>query len=283
MILAVLMTCHNRRVKTLRCLDCLFACELPQNVMFDIWLVDDGSTDGTGIDVSVVGQNKKTNGWRGEIHIIQGPGNLFWCGGMRLAWSAASGAKDYDGYLWLNDDTFLFPDALKLLLGGDAGVNVGATCDSERRRVTYGGRNQKGGLVIPNGMPQEVRVMNGNCVYVPRKIFQSVGSFPVYFTHALGDYDYGLRARKAGFGLLLTRRYVGVCEDKNPTVTWVDPAASFVRRVRNLYSAKGSATPFVFFRFNLAHYGCFRAVRLFVLQHVRLCFPKIWEQEESHG
>ena len=41
--IAVLMTCHNRKAKTIRCLRNLYC----QNINLDIFLVNDGCTDGT--------------------------------------------------------------------------------------------------------------------------------------------------------------------------------------------------------------------------------------------
>ena len=53
--IAVLLTCHNRKDKTLSCLSSLFAAterynlskEEGKNVGLDIFITDDGCTDGT--------------------------------------------------------------------------------------------------------------------------------------------------------------------------------------------------------------------------------------------
>src|SRR5450759_4701317 len=98
--LAVLMACHNRVANTR---DCLMALknQQPSGVTVDVFLVDDGSTDGTAQAVRKVYP---------DATIIQGDGNLYWCGGMRLAFAQAI-QKSYDFYLWLNDDTHLEEDA----------------------------------------------------------------------------------------------------------------------------------------------------------------------------
>ncbi|MCB0846867.1 MAG: glycosyltransferase, partial [Bacteroidetes bacterium] len=50
--IAVAMTCHNRRPKTVNCLERLYAQEgINENFSLDIFLVDDGSTDGTAQEV----------------------------------------------------------------------------------------------------------------------------------------------------------------------------------------------------------------------------------------
>mgnify|MGYP003386677852 CR=1 FL=1 len=99
--LAVLMTCHNRVENTMACLQSLKDQE-PYDASTAILLVDDGSTDGTSSEVARMYP---------DVTIIQGDGSLYWCGGMRVAFAQAI-LKDYDFYLWLNDDTHLEKNAL---------------------------------------------------------------------------------------------------------------------------------------------------------------------------
>ncbi|MHC5831198.1 MAG: glycosyltransferase family 2 protein, partial [Nostoc sp.] len=74
--LAVIMTCFNRRETTLICLRAL----AQQTKSFDVYLTDDGSSDGTSKAVKV---------FYPQVQILQGNGNLFWVGGMRLAFAEA--------------------------------------------------------------------------------------------------------------------------------------------------------------------------------------------------
>ena len=99
---AVLITCHNRKPKTLACLTALFNQEPSPDVTIDVYLVDDGSTDGTTEEVHQTYP---------QVKILQGDGSLFWNGGMRKAFAEAL-KQDYDYYLWLNDDTVLYPEAM---------------------------------------------------------------------------------------------------------------------------------------------------------------------------
>jgi GT2 family glycosyltransferase len=106
--IAVLLTCHNRKEKTLQCLDALYAQQgLEEYFTIEVYLVDDASTDGTAAAITASFPN---------VHIIQGDGNLYWNRGMHLAWNTASKARDFDYYLWLNDDTFLEKNALEIVL-----------------------------------------------------------------------------------------------------------------------------------------------------------------------
>ena len=45
--LAVLITCHNRKTKTIECLNSLYKNDIPKSLMLDVFLVDDGSVDGS--------------------------------------------------------------------------------------------------------------------------------------------------------------------------------------------------------------------------------------------
>ena len=76
--IAVLMTCHNRKLKTLATLESLFKQILTSEIALNAYLVDDGSTDGTA---EAVQQTYP------QINIFSGDGNLFWNGGMRVAFS----------------------------------------------------------------------------------------------------------------------------------------------------------------------------------------------------
>jgi len=196
--LAVLMTCHNRVANTLDCLEALRK-QQPFGASFDLFLVDDGSTDGTARAVQ--------DFFPGAI-IIQGDGNLYWCGGMRVAFAQAM-QNDYDFYLWLNDDTQLDNDALLRVFHayadassqlGDLLIAVGSTRDRESGAVTYGGWRQRAGKLgsiswekIPPHMKHWIAcdTINGNCVLIPRAVVERIGNLDINFIHSMGDLDYG--------------------------------------------------------------------------------------------
>ena len=78
--IAILITCHNRKKKTIKCLNNLYNQKYIGNIKFKVFLVDDKSSDGTSKTVKNLFPLVKT---------IKGNGNLFWTGGMRLAWKKA--------------------------------------------------------------------------------------------------------------------------------------------------------------------------------------------------
>lgn len=219
--IVALMTSHNRREKTLASIARYFACELSQDCVRKLVLVDDGSTDGTAEAVHAAFP---------DVLIEQGDGSLFWNRGMLRAWQLALPLQP-DYVLWLNDDTLLYPHALVSLLETDArmrvkagqpGIAVGST-DNDQGELSYGGSVPARRLnrlnlrkVVPGKEPQPAVTLNGNCVLVPREVFDRIGLLDGVFEHAMGDNDYGFRAYKAGIPVWVTPGYAGRCNADHP-------------------------------------------------------------------
>lgn len=242
MRIATLITCHNRKAKTLACLEALFQNTLPDGHSLDVFLVDDGSTDGT--EQAVRERYPKVN-------IIKGDGNLYWNGGMRVAFAAAS-EKDFDYYLWLNDDTLIYQDTISKLLSTaqsldrqSVSIVVGTTHAYFGGSPTYGGLRRigtgfshKAELVVPQTVAIECEQMNGNCVLVPRQIAKHVGNLDKFFIHNLGDIDYGMRAIAAGYKLLVMPGYAGICSKNDASGTHLDKQLGLRQRLTKVFSKK---------------------------------------------
>ncbi len=270
---AVLLTVHNRKEKTLACLQTLFNCILPEGYTMDVFLTNDGCTDGTP---EAVGK------YFPQVKIISGNGHLFWNRGMHLAWEAAQRERDYNFYLWLNDDTYLYSNALETLFFAyrDVGIDETIICSPLQSAITkeisYGGLGKKG-LIIPDGRLQECQTMQGNCVLVPRPVFRKIGNLDYRFHHAIGDLDYGYRARKAGAKIYLASKYIGTCE-KNPVrPKWCLKNVPFRQRLKTLYSPLGYAEPMLFFIYEKRHFGILTAVKHYFTIHIRVVFPQLWK------
>ena len=246
--LAALMTCFNRRKQTLRCLENLFAQVKQRPFELSVILVDDGSSDGTADAVEAQYP---------AVSLVRGSGDLYWNQGMRLAFAHAS-RREFDGYLWLNDDTMLYPHAVSRLLDtlkqleskNEIAIITGSTCDSANGGRSYGGFRWSDGWgrqlvpVVPSSSePVLCDTMNGNCTLVPRRVAKAVGNLDASFQHSFGDMDYGFRARALGFGVYVAPGYVGTCSDNPARGTWRDRNAGFRKRWRHLNSPKGSPFP----------------------------------------
>jgi GT2 family glycosyltransferase len=268
---AILMTVYNRKNKTLRCLDSLFhAINGDEDYSVEIYLTDDGSTDGTSEAIKERFPS---------VNILFGNGNLYWCRGMISAWEFASKAKDYDFYIWLNDDTFLFNHSISTLINSSVSKNhsaiIGGAFRSEfKNEPTYGGiANNR--FVVPNGNLQEIDLLNGNLVLVPKIVYEKIGMLDYSYHHGLGDHDYGLLAKKAGFKLFLTPIYIGYCErHDNKCPKCYDKSFSLIERFRFLYSPNGP-NPLVNSLFFLRHRSMFETIDFFLTSNIVTAFPNL--------
>lgn len=278
--IAVLMTCHNRRTTTLKCLQALYSQKVDVTLPLEVYLVDDGCTDGTA--------NAIRNQFP-EVNIIQGTGNLYWCGGMRLAWDAAM-SEDFDAYLWLNDDTILLPGAIHILLdcaritlrdNGSNAIIIGSCRDPVTKLHTYGGKIKSSRLsrlaskaLAPKDHAIPCDSMNGNLVLIPRESFNVLGNLSSDFTHAFGDVDYGLRARRNKIDLWIAPGHLAECSKNTQIRPWINPNESLLNRWRNMCNPRG-LPPKQWLIYVKRHTGLLWPY-YFIKPIIRLLFPKLW-------
>ena len=250
------MTSYNRVDTTITCLKRLHSISIPSNIQLEVFLVDDGCTDHTG---EIVREQFP------EITVIDGNGELYWNGGTLLAYRYAR-ATSPDFYLWLNDDTHLFPDALHRLIDTYARVQekghrepvvVGATREPTDQSFSYGGyRFESNGLrrslvsTMPSDVPTVCDTFNGNCVLIPASIVRSFGMTDRRFPHAMADIDFGLRIGAAGASIWQTPGFIGVCAGH----TFGRIKAPSWAKWKRFVSIKG-LPPRQWFRFTRRHFG----------------------------
>lgn len=269
--IAVLLAVHNRRDKTLNCLQNLFSQKVSYGYEIQVYLTDDGCSDGTPETV------KKNFP---QVHIIKGDGNLFWNRGMWTAWNAAVKDKRYDYFLWLNDDTYTYPEMLDSLVKvseskENKAIIVGPTVDTKERNThTYGGRKDKK-LIPLDGTLQQCDTFNGNIVLIPDYVYVRLGCNDPYFHHSLGDLDYGMRANEAGIGIYQLGMAVGECDRHGHIMKWCDPEVSLFNRWKVLFHPTGYPPKEVFY-FNKRHYGIAKAMVRVVATFLRCLMPGLW-------
>ena len=271
--IAALLTVFNRKKETLNCLENLFKQVMPNGFMLEVYLVNDGCTDGTPEAV------KKQFP---QVSLINAKGDLFWNRGMHLAWTTATKTKKYDHYLWLNDDTILNQGAIETLLQTAqekenkaiiVGSTVGETFKTDE--VTYGGRSKTKGLLNPEQQAIACDYFNGNIVLIPNSVYKQVGTHDPIFHHALGDFDYGLRAAKLGVKSFIAPGFLGQCDVHTSLATWCNPAKPFQKRWRAFKSPLGN-NPEEFFVFQKRHIGLIKALTNYITNHLRVVFPSYW-------
>ena len=248
--IAILLTCHNRIEKTFNCLKSFYkAMEFSNyDTKFDIYVVDDGSTDGTSEKITLHFP---------EINLIKGSGELYWAGGMRLAWEKALNAVEhYDFFILLNDDVILkdnfFIDLLTtheycLKHYHQPGVYVSSTKNSITSKMSYGGTliKHKGIKVTtirvnPSDVPVPCSMANANILMVSMAVVKKIGILDSRYTHQFADYDYSLTASKTGIPVLVCPGFGGWCLDDHGN-SWLSYGTSLRDRLNYLNSPLGLA------------------------------------------
>ncbi len=240
---AVLITSHNRREKTLNCLKKMKEQDDVPGMEITIYLVDDNSSDGTPEAVRF---------HYPQVNIIKGTGQLYWAGGMRTAWQEAlKETNKFKYYLLLNDDTFLFKNALKNLFAdvntiGNNAIFVGSIKDPDTGNFSYGGRrllnnyNISSAEVLPDkNSPQLCDLGNGNVMLIPSEVVDEIGMLSDPYTHVLADIEYTTKAKKAGIPSYISSFYLGECKNDHDLDKKRKNEFSLKQRIAYLYSVKG--------------------------------------------
>jgi GT2 family glycosyltransferase len=250
------------------CLGEVFQQASQEDINVSVFLVDDGSTDGTADTV-------KAN--YPKVDVLMGSGNLYWNRGMHLAFGAAL-EKGFDYYLWLNDDTHLHQGAIGTLLNihrelsatdRGNGIIIGSTRDPVSGEFTYGGylRTRSSPcrlglrLVPPTGKLNSCDSFCGNCVLIPQQVANKVGNINPVYMHRWGDVDYGLRALEHGIQTWVAPGFLADCATNPVADRWKNPNLPLLTRFRDLNSLKGLGK---------------HDWPAFVRRHGGICWPIIW-------
>lgn len=278
MKIAVLLATYNRKEKTVSCLQRLYDQELREGVSIEVFLTDDNSTDGTR---AAIRQHFP------RVRIFKGSGSLFWAGGMRNSWKNAR-TVDPDYYLLLNDDTLLTENAVERILayydvqGKDPDtIAIGSTMEYSNQVVSYGGRK----LYHPKKVQSYIAyseteyldcdMANANIMMVTRQIVHEIGMLSECYTHSIADFDYTLRAKKAGFKTVVMPGVLGNCIDDHG-YNWSSSEVSLKNRLKYLKSPKGLAYK-EYMGFIRQHFPSHIA-EAFIKLWLKTLFPVLWDK-----
>lgn len=281
--IAVLITVHNRKALTLRCMDSLKETSAPYagELSLKVFLTDDGCTDGTA-------EALRERAYPFDLAILQGDGNLFWNGGMINSWKAALEEGGWDGFIWLNDDTVILPevwvdllkvDEYSLATYGKRGIYVGSTKNLETGQFTYGGFVYtdkfilKDKLLPPDGTFQSCEAGHGNITYVSLEVVDKQGVFCERYWHGGTDHDYTYRAHKAGFPILVLPHYSGGCTNDHLGKTRKHTEGNLRQRLKLFWSPWG----YNMHNTLLFNWRCFpwRIPFVFIATLTKVFFPRL--------
>lgn len=321
MKVCVMLTCFNRKDKTLNCIKSLIS---GNKCQVDFIVVDDGSTDGTGAALEDLAKELyERDSEHASIEVIAAAGGLYYSGGMRRAMEAAKArygsignnttrndayqpetgdndiekesCQEPDFYILANDDVEFDRGVLDGLMHaqsvnehkendltgdltphGSQTVIVGAMRD-DSGKCSYGGIKYYSGIhykqIGPDAADRGCDTFNANFVAVPKEIFKAVPIIDPVYVHSLGDFDYGLQIKKAGYRIEVTDHFVGTCNNNPSTGTWNDRNLSRIERIKRKESVKGAPAK-QWFHFLKKNFGIGYACAYSVTPYIRILLGK---------
>lgn len=170
--------------------------------------------------------------------------NRQFAGGMN-AGAAHALARDATRLLFLNNDTVLDPDALRLLDAAldatpDAGIAGPRVVDlaDHGRTITAGERHALATLCLPRTLlryhphgdrPYRVQGVMGCALLVTRACFDAVGGFPTDIEVYYEDVDFCLGAHAAGYAAVIEPRAVVAHDGLRGFATGLTPWAAYLK------------------------------------------------------
>lgn len=278
---AVMLTCYNRKEKTINCIKTIAEGNPDMDFLFVV--ADDASTDGTAAALKELPY---------RIILLEGTGSLFWNGGMRMSFQyALDSVPEADCYLLVNDDVSFLPGTINSLYLRLKMVNEEAKRMCCSRAVATGAMKTTAGEMTYGGIVRTSRFFvkylhvrpgkeirycdsfNGNCVMVPRDIFREIGNLDPKYIHSMSDFDYGFTIRKAGYRIINSEEFTGICSDNEVKNSWRDASLSRKKRLELKNSPKGLPTG-DWFHFVRKNYGFVSAIYHFLTPYIRIMIGK---------
>jgi GT2 family glycosyltransferase len=205
-----LIPAHDNKPEVLAVLMCL---ERQGYADLEVLLVDDGSTDGTGDEV-----RRRFP----RVRVLDGDGHLWWTGANVLGVEhLMTYAREGDYILLLNNDVSMDDDYVQELVRcserlGRAVVGSTIVDDECRDRMVAGLRldrrlrlteHKDASAIRQSDYDDHVDVLPGRGTLVPLEVFRRIGTFNRRrLPHYGADYEFSIRARRAGFRLAVSHR-----------------------------------------------------------------------------
>jgi|GEM_PF-1166838 len=181
-----------------------------------------------------------------------------WAETLNRAWETAIATeRDYDAFLWIDEDLILdhgaldrlFADAVMVANPHEPLVIAGAVLAPSRDRPVGGAFVQRDpahplelDLIRADRVPQMAASVSGEAVLVTRAAHAELGILDAGLDGPRAALDYGLRAYEAGVPVMLAGEPVGVLASERKPIVWSEDAAiasrhapGLLERVRNAF------------------------------------------------
>lgn len=273
MKILTIFTCYNRLKKTRKCIETIT--QKNPSCKFTFVVADDGSTDGT---YDALLDLKRNN----DIFVVRGNGNWFYSGGMNagMKYALKNLPHDFNYMLMINDDVEFCESSIQNMIEQSTTQNnsviVGATYNNEGKQ-SYGAIKYISGYKYRSMDISEwecvADTFNANCVLIPYRAFEQVGEMDPFYLHSLGDFDYGLELKRAGYQIHQSKYYVGKCNNNTNKGTWTDVNLSRIERIRKKENVKGAPTK-QWFYFLRKNFGIVCAVKGVITPYIRIMLKR---------
>ncbi|MFC2091747.1 glycosyltransferase family 2 protein [Elusimicrobiota bacterium] len=281
MTVYVIIPVHNRRELTLKC---LWSLQSQNYKDYKIIVIDDGSTDGTADIVE--------NDFP-DIILLKGDGNLWWSGATNLGIEyILENAKKEDLVLTLNNDLEVSPVYLENIVdcykkNRPALIGSISVSSDYSKKVYYSGvkwnrltakyrRNFNTGKRLDIvSLPEvlETDLLPGRGTLIPVELFRKIGKYDErHFPQYIADEDFSLRAKDAGYKLLVCSNAVVYSHIEATGVNFNINKPTIRNFIVSLFSIRSANNIKIRFYFAMKHSSCLPVYFLFDLLRLFLSF-----------
>ncbi|MFH1457239.1 MAG: glycosyltransferase family 2 protein [Patescibacteria group bacterium] len=240
----ILIPVHNRIQATLECLKCINN-QTYKN--FNIIIIDDGSTDNTK---SIIKEKYP------DVTILKGDGNLWWTGAMYKGVKyILERAKNDDFILSINNDVIFDKNYLEILYNTSLKHKralVGSICKDlkDKKTVLDSGINinwKKYSYFQTQyneslDTTTQIDTISGRGVLIPIEVFKKIGNYlKNKLPHYIADYEFGFRAKTAGFPLVMSYKAIVYSEKEFTGFRPQKKILSFKEYWKKLFYIKSSS------------------------------------------
>jgi len=195
----ILTAVHNNLADTKRFLSSVFSQDFK---IFEVYLVDDGSTDGTSNFIK-----EKYS----DVNLIKGDGNLWWTKSLNLGLKRILKKASENDFVWIinNDCTFgktLLSNVSSFAAKYKSFIIGSLVLDKKTKKIWDRGVKIDWSKLNFSmaGTDEQIDALSTKGTLYPVRVFKKIGLFDAkHFPHYFSDYEFSIRAGRAGYKLIV--------------------------------------------------------------------------------